>query len=108
MNEVGADHGRVMIVPARHSAVASHGLVGVEEAAAGSLGDALLNGDDLGDGGHGGGLVAAAVAAIHGAHDEDGGVGERGADTADGADELGLVLFFDVGGKAGLVGAVVD
>ena len=72
------------------------------------LGDALLDGDDLGDGAHGGDGVAAALAAVHGAHDEDGGVGEGGADAADGADEFALVLLFDVGGEAGLVGAVVD
>ena len=108
MDEVGSDHGGVAIVPAGHGAVAAHGLVGVEEAAAGLFGDALLDGDDLGDGAHGGDRVAAAFAAVHGAHDEDGGVGEGGADAADGADELGFVLLFDVGGEAALVGAVVD
>ena len=108
VDEVGADHCGMTIVPDRHGAVAAHGLIGVEEAAAGFFGDALLDGDDLGDGTHGGDLIAAAFAAIHGAHDKDGGVGEGGADTADGADEFGLVLLFDVGGITGLVGAVVD
>src|SRR5229473_80074 len=108
MDEVGADHGGVAVVPEGHGAVAAHGLVGVEEATAGLFGDALLDGDDLGDGGHGGDLVAGAFAAIHGAHDEDGGVGEGGADAADGSDQLGAVLFFDVGGEAAFVGAVVD
>ena len=52
--------------------------------------------------------VAAAFAAVHGAHDEDGGVGESGADAADGADQFGAVLLFDVGREAAFVGAVVD
>src|SRR5438876_8023020 len=96
------------VVPEGHGAVAAHRLIGVEEAAAGLFGDALLDGDDLGYGAHGVDLVAAAFASVHGAHDEDGGVGESGADAADGADQLGPVLFFDVGGVAALVGAVVD
>src|SRR6266851_600727 len=108
MDEVGADHGGVAIVPEGHGAVAAHGLIGVEEAASGLFGDALLDDDDLGDGAHGGDLVSAALAAVHGAHDEDGGVGESGADAAYGADKLGPVLFFDVGGEATFVGAVVD
>ena len=37
--------------------------------------------------------VTAAFAAVHGPHDEDGGVGEGGSDAADGADELGFVLL---------------
>ncbi len=108
VDEVGADHGGVALIPAGHGAAAAHGLVGVEEAATGLLGDALLDGDDLGDGAHGGYLVAAAFAAVHRTHDEDGRVGEGGSDAADGADELGFVLLFDVGGEAALVGAVVD
>src|SRR5271154_4357582 len=108
MDEVGTDHGRVAIVPAGHGAVAAHGLIGVEEAAAGLFGDALLDSDDLGDGTHCGDGVTVTLATVHGAHDEDGGVGEGGADAADGADEFGLVLLCDVGGEARLVGSVVD
>ena len=108
VDEIGADHGGVAVVPAGHGSVAAHGLVSIEEAAAGLFGDALLDGDDLRDGAHGGDGVAVALAAVHGTHDEDGGVGEGGADAADGADEFSFVLFFNVGGKAGLVGAVVD
>ena len=37
VDEVGADHGRMAVVPAGHGAVAAHGLVGVEEATAGLL-----------------------------------------------------------------------
>src|ERR1700678_1111702 len=108
VDEVGADHGGMAVVPEGHGAAAAHGLVGVEETAAGFFGDALLDGDDFGDGAYGGDVVAVAFAAVHWAHDEDGGVGERGTDAADGADELAFVLLFDVGGEARLVGAVVD
>jgi hypothetical protein len=108
VDEVGSDHGWMMAVPARHGSVAAHGLISVEEAAASLLGDALLDGDDLRDGAHGVDLVAVAFATVHRAHDEDGGVGECGADTADGADEFAFILFFDVRGESGLVGAVVD
>src|SRR6266851_2427606 len=107
MDEVGANHEKMAIIPKNHNAVATHGLIGVKKTASNLFGDALLDGDDLKNGAHGGDLVAAALAAIHGAHDEDGGVGEGGADASDGADQLGPVLFLDVGRVAALVGGVV-
>src|ERR1700761_8835325 len=101
MDEIGADHGGMMLVPAGHGSGSAHGLVGVEETAAGFCGDALLDGNDLRNGAHGGdGVASGAFAAVHGAHDEDRSVGEGGADAADGANEFGLVLLFDVGWKA--------
>ncbi len=108
VNEIGSYHRRVTAIPLPHGTVAAHGLVSIEEATSGLAGDTLLNGDDLGDGADGGDLVAVALSAVHGTHDEDGGVGEGGADAADGSDELRFVLFFDVGGETRLVGAVVD
>jgi hypothetical protein len=75
VNEVGSDHGRVAIVPAAHRSVAAHGLIGIEEAAAGFFCDALLDGHDLWNGRHGGDGGAAALATVHRTHDEDGGVG---------------------------------
>src|ERR1700754_1228533 len=101
MDEIGANHRGMMLVPAGHGSGATHGLVGIEEAAAGFGGDALLDSNDFGNSAHGGdGVASGAFAAVHGAHDEDGGVGQRGTNAADGTDEFGFVLLFDEGGKA--------
>ena len=109
VDEVARDEAGMAGVPAGHGAVAAHGVKGIEERAVLLGGDAALDGDDAGDGVVGLDLVdAGALAAVHGAHDEDGDVGERGADAGDGGAEGGLVLLVDVGAEAGLVGAVVD
>src|ERR1700749_2986579 len=98
MDEIRADHGGMMLVPAGHGAGSAHGLIGVEETTAG-----------FGTGAHGGdGVASGALASVHGTHDEDGGVGKSGSDAADRTDQFRFVLLFDVGGKARFVGAVVD
>ena len=42
VDEVGADEWGMAVIPEGHGAVAAHGLICFEEAAAGPLGDALL------------------------------------------------------------------
>jgi len=109
MDEIGGDKAGFGGGPAGHGAVAAHGVEGVEEGTVKIGGDAALDSNDLGNGGHGVDLVeAAALAAIHRAHDEDGDVGERGAEFGDREAEFWLVLFLDEAREGALVGAVVD
>ena len=109
VDEVSGDEARVSGVPALHGSVSAHSFKGIEKRALLLGGDVALDRDDARDGVVGDDAVdAGAFTAVHGAHDQDGNVRQRGANAADSRAEGGFVGFVDVGPKAGFIGAVID
>ena len=109
MNEIGRNQARLRVVPARHGSGAAHRCERVEESAARIRRDTPLHVDDARNSIHGFDVARpGAMAAIHRAHHQNRGVGQRSAHAADGLAQFLLVLLVDEVGEIGLVGSVVD
>src|SRR5690349_10172283 len=96
MNEVGGDQARLAFVPAGHGAFPSHRFERVEEGTTRVARDTMLNTHDLRNRGQRLDLgEAGTLAAIHGAHDEDGGFRKSGAHAANGLPKLPFIAAID-------------
>ena len=109
MDEVGADEARFGRVPLAHGAIAAHGHKGIEERALQFRPHALLNGDHAAQGGYrADGAVGQALAAVHGAHDQDARLGQGRAHAAQRFAELSFIGGVDEFLVDAFIRAVVD
>ena len=109
MNEIRADQARLRGVPARHGSRSSHRLEGVEKRDAGFGRHASFDTDQSRQDRSGFNFAAVGpIAAIHRAHQQNGGLRQRRVQPAHHFFHLGRPRLIDELGVAAFIGAVVD